>query len=48
MIGSFAFLATGFEFTLHAYILPFAECDLNINAADMGVINALFLGGEYK
>lgn len=48
LIGGFAFLATGFEFTLHAYILPFAQCDLSIDAADMGVINALFLAGRQQ
>jgi len=46
LIAGFTFLASGFEFTLHAYILPFAECDLKIQASDMGVINAVFLGGK--
>lgn len=41
----FCFLSTGFEYGLHAYILPFAQCDLRITATQMGIINAMFLGG---
>ncbi|KAL0266939.1 UNVERIFIED_CONTAM: hypothetical protein PYX00_009343 [Menopon gallinae] len=46
IIGGFCYLATGFEYGLHAYIFPFAQCDLEITPSQMGIINALFLGGS--
>lgn len=46
MVGGFCFLCSGFEYGLQAYALPYAICDLKITTNEMGIINAMFLGGS--
>nr|KAF7420474.1 hypothetical protein H0235_010771 [Vespula pensylvanica] len=39
------FLSVGFQNSINAYILPSAECDLNLSSADKGLLNVGFLVG---
>ena len=45
-LGGYCFLSSGLEYGLHAYTLPYAQCDLKISTAQMGLINAMFMAGK--
>lgn len=40
------FICVGFEYGANAYILPLAECDLNMGSEEKGLLNASFIMGS--
>lgn len=40
------FLAVGFQNGMSAFILPVAQCDMDLTSAQMGILNASFILGK--